>query len=366
MGGTATDGDVFNGGAPRLPSGARITIEPGGQLELSSAPAANLADLVEVASKDLTSLRDAVASAGLVLAGFGLDPLRPPRRLLQLPRYTAMERFFDRSGSWGRQMMCGTASVQVCLDAGDETDGPSGYRARWRLLHEIGPVLVAAFANSALRNGRPSGWRCARQQVWSNLDPSRTRAPAANGDPRGAWARYALNADVMCVRDPADVDWPVPAGLRFRDWLAAGPEGARPGLRSPQLADLDYHLSTLFPPVRPHGHLELRVIDAQPDDGWIVPTAVVAAIAGDHDAAAAARAAAAPLWAGPADPWEPAARFGLSDPALSRASRQLFDVALSVLDREPGWTLIRDAVGEFRERYVLRDRCPADDQLEET
>ncbi|MGH3181285.1 MAG: glutamate-cysteine ligase family protein, partial [Streptosporangiaceae bacterium] len=134
--------------SPSLPSGASLTVEPGGQLELSSAPADTLGELLEATGSDLAALRDAAAAAGLELCGYGLDPLRPPRRLLDLPRYAAMEKFFDREGSWGRQMMCGTASVQVCLDSGDDSAGQSGYRSRWRLLHAIGPVLVAAFANS--------------------------------------------------------------------------------------------------------------------------------------------------------------------------------------------------------------------------
>ena len=168
---------------PSLPSGASLTVEPGGQIELSSAPAATLRELIEVTGSDLASLRDAAATAGLELCGYGLDPLRPPRRLLDLPRYVAMERFFDREGPWGRQMMCGTASVQVCVDAGEDGTGQSGYRSRWRLLHAIGPVLVAAFANSPLRDGRPTGWQSARQEVWSRMDPGRTRARPASGTP---------------------------------------------------------------------------------------------------------------------------------------------------------------------------------------
>src|SRR5215469_6810075 len=152
-----------------LPSGATLTTEPGGQLELSSLPADSLADCVRSTARDLAVLRAATADAGLELAGVGLDPFRAPRRILNLPRYAAMEAYFDRSGPWGRQMMCATASVQVCLDAGDDGDGPSGYRWRWRLLHTIGPVLVAAFANSPLRYGRPTGWRSSRQQVWVHV-----------------------------------------------------------------------------------------------------------------------------------------------------------------------------------------------------
>src|SRR5580704_2266743 len=323
---------------PALPSGATLTVEPGGQLELSSAPAVTLGELVEVTGRDLAALRDAAAAAGLELCGYGLDPLRPPRRVLDLPRYAAMEKFFDRDGPWGRQMMCGTASVQVCLDAGNDGPGDSGYRSRWRLLHAIGPVLVAAFANSPLRAGRPTGWRSARQQVWSNMDPGRTRAPAADGDPREAWVSYALDAELMCVREPGSTDWTAPPGLTFRDWVRDGGSGT---LRAPTTEDLDYHLSTLFPPVRPHGHMELRMIDAQPGNGWIVPAAVATALAGDDRAADAALAAAEQVWDGPAGdgrddahgPWLRAARSGPADPRIGQASRQCFEAADAALGR---------------------------------
>jgi glutamate--cysteine ligase len=351
---------------PSFPSGASLTIEPGGQVEVSSAPAATLGELIEATRRDMTALRDATAAVGLELCGYGLDPLRPPRRVLNLPRYAAMEKYFDRDGPWGRQMMCGTASVQVCLDAGDDGPGQSGFRSRWHLLHAIGPVLVSAFANSPLRAGRRTGWRSARQQVWSRMDPGRTRPPADGDgrDPREAWVAYALDAELMCVPDPGSADWTAPRGLTFRGWL----RGKAGSLRRPTREDLSYHLSTLFPPVRPQGHLELRMIDAQPDDGWIVPAAVATALTGDERAADAAMAAAEPLWAGAADPQEPwlrAARSGPADPRLARAAHRCFEAADAALARSDAPDPVREAVAEFTERYVMKDRCPADDQLEE-
>jgi glutamate--cysteine ligase len=363
----AADGEGYPGEALKaVLNNALITVEPGGQLELSSAPAETLGELVDVTLRDLAALRERVAAVGLELCGYGMDPLRLPRRVLNSPRYAAMEEFFDRDGPWGRQMMCGTASVQVCLDAGDDSGGQSGYRSRWQLLHTIGPVLVAAFANSPLRAGRPTGWRSARQQVWSNLDPGRTRAPEADGDPRAAWAAYAMDAAVMCVRDPDSADWTAPPGLTFRGWLRDPPRQDNAALRMPTIDDLDYHLSTLFPPVRPHGHLELRMIDAQPGDGWIVPAAVVTALADDPVAADTAMCAAEPVWAArDGDPWLRAAKYGPADPELSRASRKCFEAAGAALDRAGTPAVIRQAVADFTERYVLKDRCPADDQLEE-
>ncbi len=142
-----------------------------------------------------------------------------------------MEAFFDQGGPWGRQMMCGTASVQVCLDAGEDSDGPSGYRQRWQLVHAIGPVLVAAFANSPLREGKPTGWVSSRQQVWTRMDPGRTRPPRPDEDPREAWAAYALDAQVMCVPNPDSGDWSAPPGLTFRDWVRGDPVTTDPVTR---------------------------------------------------------------------------------------------------------------------------------------
>src|ERR1700761_5290739 len=306
-----------------LPSGALLTTEPGGQLELASHPADTLAALVAATGTDLAALRETLADAGLEITGIGLDPLRPPRRVLTLPRYAAMEAFFDRGG----------------------------------------PVLVAAFANSPLREGRRTGWASSRQQVWTRMDPGRTRPPQLDGDPRADWAAYALDAQVMCVREPDSADWSAPPGLTFRDWVRAGPanktepSGKAPAgngeadawrLRRPTAGDLEYHLSTLFPPVRPRGHFELRMIDAQPGDGWIVPLAVSSALLSDAQAGEAALTAVAPLGDGLRDrddgPWVRAARLGPADPAISQASRACFAAAREALDRTGAPTTVTAAV----------------------
>lgn len=134
--------------ARALPLRSRLTVEPGGQLELSSAPAASLTECVDGLQADLAAVRAALGARGLVLRGLGRDPRRPLRRLLASPRYEAMETYFDRTGPAGRAMMCSSASVQVCVDAGQEEPGPLGHGRRWRLAHLLGAVLVAAFANS--------------------------------------------------------------------------------------------------------------------------------------------------------------------------------------------------------------------------
>ncbi|MYT25896.1 ergothioneine biosynthesis glutamate--cysteine ligase EgtA, partial [Streptomyces sp. SID7760] len=234
--------------ARALPLHSRFTIEPGGQLELSSAPASSLSGCVDGLQADLTAVRAALRSRGLVLRGTGRDPRRPLRRLLYSPRYDAMETYFDRTGPAGRAMMRSSASVQVCVDAGYEEPGPLGYGRRWRMAHLLGAVFVAAFANSPAHEGPYAGWRCSRQGIWHDLDARRSLAPPLDAEPRAGWTRHALDTEVMCVRSEGDGPWPVPRGMTFRDWLRAG--GAtggrgRRGLRAPTAEDLEYHLTTL-------------------------------------------------------------------------------------------------------------------------
>ncbi|WP_165985995.1 ergothioneine biosynthesis glutamate--cysteine ligase EgtA [Streptomyces sp. YIM 98790] len=355
-----------------LPGGGVLTREPGGQIELSTPAADSAAECVRSAAADQTVLFGALAEEGLTAVGIGLDPLRSPPRVVDHPRYAAMERFFDRTGPWGRLMMRATASVQINVDAGDDTDGPAGYRHRWWLAHRLGPVLVAAFANSPLRRGRPTGWRSTRQEVWSRLDPGRTLPPpwpgpasgGLPGDPRAAWTRYALDAAVLCVQRPAPADWSAPEGLTFRSWLRRPP----PGWAPPRPADLAYHLSTLFPPVRPRGWLELRMIDAQRGPDWAVAVALVSALLDDPAAGDAAADATEPLTGGgpvpPAEVWARAARHGPADPELGKAARACFAAAELALARDPDTAELRRMLSSFAERYPERGRCPADDWLD--
>ena len=178
------------------------------------------------------------------------------------------------------------------------------------------------------------GSRCG--PTWTRAGPARPRPARGWRDPRDAWTAYALDARLMCVRDPVLRR----LGRAARaDLPRVGAPRRRRTLRAPTREDLDYHLSTLFPPVRPHGHLELRMIDAQPGDGWVVPAAVASALAGDERAADAALAAAEPLWDGTGqccggeDPWLRAARSGPADPCLSRAAKQCFEAAGAALGR---------------------------------
>jgi len=280
-----------------LPSGNVITVEPGGQVEISTQPYGSLALLHAAVSADVRYLRGLLASAGLRLGDQATDPYRPPRRLLRTPRYDAMAQAFARHGPHGRTMMCSTAALQVCLDAGV----PGRVPARWAALHALGPVLLALFANSGRHAGQATGWASTRMRSWLGMDPARTGpVPDGTGDPARDWAGYALRAPVLCVRRDGR-SWDCPAGTSFADWLggALGPPPTR--------ADLDYHLSTLFPPVRPRGYVEVRYLDQQPPDQWHVPVALLAALFADEATVDAVRERCAPV----GGRWTEAARYGL-------------------------------------------------------
>jgi glutamate--cysteine ligase len=311
------------------PAGSRITYEPGGQLELSSPPQRGVAAAHAALAKDIAHVARHLGEEGLALTGRGIDP-RTPVFQLDEGRYRCMHAYF---GEPGLAMMCTTASLQVCLDIG--ADDKDAVR-RWRLAHALGPVLVAAFANSPGARARS-----ARQVIWQALDPGRT-APVVGDDPVTAWARYALDAKVMLLRD----GWVPNPGMTFREWLETG---------RPTVEDLAYHLTTLFPPVRPQGWLELRMIDALPEPYWPVPIAVVAALIDDPLAADAAAEAAEPA----ADRWREAARDALTDPVLARAARRCFEAARDALPRLGAEALVQP-VDDYAERFVERGRCPAD------
>jgi glutamate--cysteine ligase len=322
-----------------LPGGGTLTAEPGGQLEISSAPADALPALHTAVTAGHRHLTGLLARSGLVLGDRGLDPHRPPRRILDTPRYAAMQRTFDDDGPAGHTMMCSTAGLQVCLDAGTAERAP----ARWAALHEAGPALLATFATSRVHAGRDTGWACGRMGVWRGIDARRSGPVPASADPAASWARYALAAPLLCVRRRGG-RWHAPAGLTFADWIG----GALP--RPPTVDDLDYHLGTLFPPVRPRGYLEVRYLDAQPGDEWIAPVAVLAALLADDAGTDAARALAAPA----AGRWEPAARDGLADPVVAAAAADVLDLACRRLDRTGLPPDSRDRVTDIVHRRLHR------------
>lgn len=334
--------------ADPLPAGSTVTVEPGGQVEIASPALPDVGDLTAALAADARTLHARLAAHGLVPHPRAADGLRPPHRVLDVPRYRAMEQAFDRIGPYGRSGMCSTAAVQVCLDPGEG----AGLASRWTALHALGPVLIAAFANSPTLHGRRTGWKSSRMACWLQLDPARTAPPrlAELADPVASWARRVISTPVLCVRRP-EGPWAVPERVTFGDWIAGALTPA------PTTADIDYHVSTLFPPVRPHGHLEVRYLDMQAGHGWALPVAVLAALMCDPVVTDRVLEVCEPAQ----ERWVSAARYGLTDRVLARAAASVFDLACSRLPAvgAPAW--LADALCEMTERQVLRGRCPADD-----
>ncbi|GAB2670690.1 ergothioneine biosynthesis glutamate--cysteine ligase EgtA [Saccharopolyspora gloriosae] len=300
-----------------LPHGSALTVEPGGQVEVSSLPSPSMRSLLDTVAADAEHVRRRLADAELLLGEHGTDPWRTPHRLLHVPRYAAMECAFDRIGIGGRLMMCSTAGVQVCLDAGE----PHRVAPRWAALHALGPVLIAAFANSPELFGEPTGWASARTRSLLRTDIPRMRPGPATADPAADWARRVLDTALLCLRRDG-ADWGAPGGVTFAEWIG----GALPA--PPTFDDLDYHLTTMFPPVRPRGYLEVRYLDAQFGDGWMLPAAALIALFHDESTVDEVLELAAPV----TGRWVDAARRGLADPVLARTATAVVELACRCLD----------------------------------
>jgi glutamate--cysteine ligase len=239
-----------------LPCGSRVTVEPGGQVEVSTPPCASVADAIDAACADVGVVRGCLRSIGVEMVGAGLDRCRSPHRIVDSARYRAMEAYFDHGGPDGRTMMCNSASMQINVDF----DGDVG--DAWRAANIAASILGARFSEPG-----PN-----RLDVWSRID--RTRTARVEGDnPGDAWAAYALAARVMFIRQSPDECVPVLDGTTLAEWIDRGHP-----LGWPTEADLTEHLTTLFPPVRPRGWLEIRTIDALDDDRWPVAAELAAAM----------------------------------------------------------------------------------------
>ena len=334
---------------PPLPGGSAITVEPGGAVELSGPPIDEPVAAIAAMMADRATLRSAFADAGLGLVLLGADPLRPAKRVNPGDRYLAMEKFFiaSQTGEAGAAMMTSTASVQVNLDA-----GPSdGWADRVRLAHALGPTMIAIAANSPLLAGQFTGWQSARQRVWSQLDSARCGPIlGVNGDdPASEWARYAMKAPVMLVHPTPEMDAvPITEWVPFADWADGR---VLLGGRRPTQDDLDYHLTTLFPPVRPRRFLEIRYLDSLPDAVWPAVVFTLVTLLDDPVAADIAAEATEAV----ATAWDRAAQIGLGD-------RRLHDAAIRCVQ-----TAAERAPAELEEsmqqlvRSVEKGRCPADD-----
>jgi glutamate--cysteine ligase len=213
--------------------------------------------------------------------------------------------------------------------------------------------LAASFANSPVARGVPTGWRSTRLGIWEGLDRTRTAPALRTGRACEDWTAYLLDANVMLIRDGGRYV-PLHHPFPFGRWLAEGHE-----LGWPDADDLAYHASTLFPPVRPRGYLELRCMDAIGSPWWAVPIAVTAALLDDPEAAdGTARATGRASWC-----WCEAPRWSLEYEPLAEAAKTCFSLARDALPRLGAPASLLQVVEAYQERFVDRGLCPADQVL---
>ena len=292
----------------KLDDGARISFEPGGQIEISSAPHANASPVIEATRALVATIRQAMMAADIELLAFGVDPYNDIQAVpLQLhrDRYSRMTHYFDSIGPSGVRMMRQTAAVQINVERGHQPE------KRWVLLNALAPYIVALFANSRSYAGKSTGHASFRAHLWRTLDGSRTGLPCDSTDPAAKYFAFALNAKAMRSSDGAK-PW-----LSFRDWM-----------RSTDLSEGDwlFHLSTLFPEVRPKEFFEIRSADAIDSASLAAPLVLITGLVYDEESASGA----ARLLEAPSEVLlERAGRLGLADPEIGETLPGLIKLALS-------------------------------------
>ncbi len=241
--------------------GATITLEPGGQFELSGAPLKDIHETCAEVNAHLKEVKTVADEMGAGFLGLGFSPVTSleDTPIMPKPRYKIMRDYMPRVGRLGRQMMFRSCTVQVNLDFASEADMVKKFRTSLALQ----PVATALFANSPFADGRPNGFLSYRSYIWGDTDPDRTgMLPFVFEEGFGfeQYVDYALDVPMYFVkRDGHYLD---ASGKNFRDFMA-GKLDILPG-EKPTLKDWEDHISTLFPEVRLKTFLEMRGADGGP------------------------------------------------------------------------------------------------------
>lgn len=240
---------------------ASITLEPGGQFELSGAPLEHLHQTCAETGAHLSQLRDVCDDMNIAFLGVGFQPLWALEDIPIMPkgRYKIMRDYMAKVGRLGRQMMFRSCTVQVNLDFASEADMVKKFRVGLALQ----PIATALFAASPFAEGRLNGFLSYRGHIWTDTDPDRTgMLPFVFEDGMGfeRYAKFALDVPMYFVyRDGKYIDC---SGQSFRAFMD-GKMSALPGER-PTAKDWEDHLTTIFPEVRLKTYLEMRGADAGP------------------------------------------------------------------------------------------------------
>jgi len=237
-----------------------ITLEPGGQLELSGAPHESIHATCREFRQHIAELREICDPLGVTWLSVGFHPFARLDELPRVPkfRYGIMESYLPTRGARGLDMMFRTCTVQANLDYSSEADAVRKLRVSLALQ----PITTAIFANSPLHEGKSRGRISERADVWLNMDPDRSGLLPFAWDANmsfQAYVEWALDAPMFLIKRGARV---IPnTHQTFRQYLREGSEG-----QSATLTDWRTHLNTLFPEARLKNTLEMRGGDAQPTD----------------------------------------------------------------------------------------------------
>jgi len=240
---------------------ASVSLEPGGQFELSGAPLETMHDICEETGAHLQEVKTVADELNLGMLGLGFTPIWRRDQVPVMPkgRYKIMRAYMPKVGGLGLDMMFRTCTVQANLDFASEAD----MVAKFRTSLALQPIATALFANSPFVEGKPSGFLSARANVWTDVDPDRTGMldfVFADGFGFEAYARYALDVPMYFLkRDGRYVDV---SGRSFRQFMERGFDD-RPGDR-PTMKDWADHATTIFPEVRLKQYLEMRGADSGP------------------------------------------------------------------------------------------------------
>jgi len=241
--------------------GASITLEPGGQFELSGAPLETIHDTCVETTAHLNEVKKIGQDLNIGFLGLGFHPTitRAEAPVMPKARYDIMKAYMPKVGTLGLDMMFRTCTVQVNLDFASEADMVE----KFRLSLALQPLATALFANSPVKEGRTSRFVSLRSNVWTDTDPDRCgMLPFVFEEGFGfeRWVDHVLDVPMYFVRrEGTFVDC---SGLSFRDFLA-GNMAALPG-EKPTMEDWKDHLTTLFPEVRLKTFLEMRGADGGP------------------------------------------------------------------------------------------------------
>jgi glutamate--cysteine ligase len=329
------DGNIIALRRHDCPKGGAVSLEPGGQLELSGAPLETIHQTQEELRQHLVEVGEVGRELGIGFLGLGFSPKWTLAETPVMPkqRYRIMAGYMPKVGRLGLDMMFRTSTVQVNVDFAGEADMVQKLRVGLALQ----PVATALFANSPFTEGKPNGFKSYRAEVWRDTDPDRSGLLPFAFEPGMGFERYvdyALDVPMYFVyRDDRYIDV---AGASFRDFLA-GRLAALPSMR-PTLDDWADHLTTLFPDVRLKQFLEMRGADSGPFRELCALPALWTGLLYDADALTQASALIAD--------WTEAERqhlrdtvprLGLDTPfgggSLREVARKIVDIALGGLKR---------------------------------